>query len=472
MAYETEDQQNEFFSHYGLSTGHVDSALLSHVAREMYNRIMPDDVVRDGVEYHYLFTGKEAVDRLVEIIHGNDNQHDRNRALMMGRSLEAQGLFRDIDGEHRLRDDTSALFRFEAPTIDRGNDHLATGVFTALTPCYSPTCNSGTPCYSPNCPGTMRKENTRALWIHSVPKDVVAATPPEERKRQECIYELIYTEEDFSKDLDYVHNHYVIPLMTTDILSQGTERREQVVQQIFWNLADIRRVTTGFTYALSKRRKQQDLVDTIGDVMMSFVRQFDPYISYGAHQVIGKHNFELEKRRNPRFAQFVSQTERKPESRRLELNGYLTKPTTRLGRYNLLLREILKRTPEGNPDLEIIPQVMEQITHLLEKVNSETGRVERTFTLRQIDERMIFKSTSDLKLQDPERQLLMQGRLKRKGNSSSDSSEMQVFLFDHYLVLSKTKMQNHLEHYKVSRKVNNQYTQCCSFEICSHIHIM
>lgn len=61
MAYETEDQQNEFFSHYGLSTGHVDSALLSHVAREMYNRIMPDDVVRDGVGYHYLFTGKEAV---------------------------------------------------------------------------------------------------------------------------------------------------------------------------------------------------------------------------------------------------------------------------------------------------------------------------------------------------------------------------------------------------------------------------
>lgn len=35
---------------------------------------------------------------------------------------------------------------------------------------------------------------------------MVAATPPEERKRQECIYELIYTEEDFSKDLDYVHN--------------------------------------------------------------------------------------------------------------------------------------------------------------------------------------------------------------------------------------------------------------------------
>lgn len=76
----------------------------------------------------------------------------------------------------------------------------------------------------------------------------------------------------------------------------------------------------------------------------------------------------------------------------------------------------------------------------------------------------------DLKLQDPERQLLMQGRLKRKGNSSSDSSEMQVFLFDHYLVLSKTKMQNHLEHYKVSRKVSNTHTHTMlSHSTCSPI---
>lgn len=48
------------------------------------------------------------------------------------------------------------------------------------------------------------KDNEKTLWIHSVPKDVVTATPPEERKRQECIYELIYTEEDYVKDLEYV----------------------------------------------------------------------------------------------------------------------------------------------------------------------------------------------------------------------------------------------------------------------------
>lgn len=90
----------------------------------------------------------------------------------------------------------------------------------------------------------------------------------------------------------------------------------------------------------------------------------------------------------------IQETERKPESRRLELNGYLTKPTTRLGRYNLLLREILKRTPQGNPDFELIPQAMEMISRLLERVDEETGIAEKSFRLQLIDARLSFKSTN------------------------------------------------------------------------------
>ncbi|KAI9320946.1 Dbl homology domain-containing protein [Dichotomocladium elegans] len=443
------------------------AAMLSHVARKLYSRILPEDVSRDGVEYHYLFTGKEAVDHLVDIIHLDDSaKHNRDQALMIGRSLESLGLFRAVDGSGRLQDGTRELYRFEAEAVE--NVKQQEGIFTPLTACYSPTCNGDSPCYSYSCPGFWRKVNfshlqsarqsilpdKRALWIHSVPKDLIAATPPEERKRQECIYELIFTEEDFAKDLDYVHNHWVIPLMTTDVLSSHTEKRELIVKEIFWNMADIRRVSTGFSYALSKRRKEQDLVDTIGDIMISFVRQFEPYISYGAHQVIGKHRFELEKRKNPKFAQFVRDTERKPESKRLELNGYLTKPTTRLGRYNLLLREILKRTPPGNSDLELIPQIMEAIAGLLEQVNSQTGKVSQCFTLKLIEERLISKPMSiDLKLQDPGRELLMQGRLSRKENGSSDSSDLHVFLFDHFLLMTKPKLHNRVEHYKVFRKV-------------------
>ena len=71
MAYDTEDQQNAFFSHYAQPDGNMNGntssnpgnrvALLSYIAMEMYKRVLPDDVIKDGVEFHYLFTGKEAV---------------------------------------------------------------------------------------------------------------------------------------------------------------------------------------------------------------------------------------------------------------------------------------------------------------------------------------------------------------------------------------------------------------------------
>lgn len=47
----------------------------------------------------------------------------------------------------------------------------------------------------------------------------------------------------------------------------------------------------------------------------------------------------------------------------------------------------------------------------------------------------------------------MKGRMKRKGNSSSEASDLQVFLFDHYLVLAKIKYEDHLEKYKAYRRV-------------------
>lgn len=91
----------------------------------------------------------------------------------------------------------------------------------------------------------------------------------------------------------------------------------------------------------------------------------------------------------------MQETERKPESRKLELNGYLTKPTTRLGRYNLLLREILKHTPEGNSDGEVLLRVMDIIKDYLTRVNSETGKAENRFNLQQISERLSYKNPSD-----------------------------------------------------------------------------
>lgn len=89
------------------------------------------------------------------------------------------------------------------------------------------------------------------------------------------------------------------------------------------------------------------------------------------------------------------EVERKPESRKLEINGYLTKPTTRLGRYNLLLGEILKNTPEGHTDCVAIKKAMDIITKFLRRVNIESGNAKNKFDLRQLHDNMSFKNKAD-----------------------------------------------------------------------------
>ena len=83
--------------------------------------------------------------------------------------------------------------------------------------------------------------------------------------------------------------------------------------------------------------------------------------------------------------------ERRPESRKLELNGYLTKPTTRLARYPLLLEAVLKHTPDDNPDKATLPKVVEIVREFLTAVNRETGRAENRFNLLQLDQQLVFR---------------------------------------------------------------------------------
>ncbi|GAA5828126.1 hypothetical protein JCM5353_005229 [Sporobolomyces roseus] len=360
---------------------------------------------------------------------------------------------------------------------------LPSGVFTLLTDCYSPTCTRDRLCYSIACPrrleqqarlnlkreglsgglegvgglkrsdsvvslGDLREPGT--LWIHSVPQDIIDSTSDSEKKRQEGINEVFYTERDFVRDLEYLRDFWIKPLRSQNIIPEA--RREDFVTQVFWNVLEIYAVNVRLADLLNKRQKQAHVVDHVGDIFLDLVPHFAPFVKYGAHQLYGKYEFEKEKGSNPAFAKFVEDTERLPESRKLELNAYLTKPTTRLARYPLLLDACLKNTPEDNPDKIALPKVIKLVREFLGKVNIESGKSENRFNLAQLDQQLVFKNGEavDLRLRDEERELIYKGPLKKRGGTQSESAELQVFLFDHAILMVKQKSKN--EQYKVYRK--------------------
>ncbi|KAI7820058.1 CNH domain-containing protein [Gamsiella multidivaricata] len=468
-------------------------ALLSRVANAFVQRITTSSRIKDSIEYKDCFDGRDAVDKIAFII----KTTDRNLALLLGRALDAQKLFHDVTYDHRLRDSVNELYQFRNKLITGGprirsiESHeysgrpsysssepmddvdAVNGVFTLLTDCYSPTCTRDKLCYSIACPrrleqqsrlnltpngglkralsrSSSKEKKDQRLWITSVPKEISDACSLEEKKRQEVIFELIYTEKDFVNDLKYLNDKWITPIRNLDLLPES--RREAFIDRVFYNIKDVYAVNSKLGEALLKRQQAYAVIPEVGDIFLEHVVNFSPFVLYGANQIEAKYEFEHEKNTNSAFSKFVEETERRPESRKLELNGYLTKPTTRLGRYPLLLEAVLKYTPEENPDKKAIPQVVSIIKDFLQKVNLESGKCENAFNLRQINKGLQWKSEPmELNLLAKDRQLIMKGPLKKKG-TSSEHADLYVFVFDHVLLLTKEKKGKGGEGYKVHKR--------------------
>jgi hypothetical protein len=60
--------------------------------------------------------------------------------------------------------------------------------------------------------------------------------------------------------------------------------------------------------------------------------------------------------------------------------------------------------------------------------------------------------SQDLRLRDEDREIIYKGPLMKRGGTQSESAELQVFLFDHAILMVKQK--NKIEQYKVYRKVS------------------
>ena len=455
-------------------------ALLSRVAECFQRKIVVGDRTKNELTYKNAFSGAEAVDVLSYIIRTTD----RNLALLLGRALDAQKFFHDVTYEHRLRDSTYEMYQFrETLTEEVAEKPAVNGVFVLLSECYSPTCTRDQLCYSIACPrrleqvsrlnlkigAGLRKEGAanvndddvdqtdeQKLWINTVPKEIADSTGDKEKKRQEVISEICYTERDFVKDLEYLRDFWILPLRgkINGMSSIPVQRRERVVRNIFSNITDhpsIHAVSSRFAKSLTERQQKSPVVQHIGDIFLEFVPQFEPFIHYGAKQLEAKFEFENEKSINKDFSKFVDDVERRRESRKLELNGYLTKPTTRLARYPLLLENVLKYTEEDNPDKTDIPKALAMIRDLLSRVNAESGKAENRFNLRRLHEQLKFRPGEkvDLKLTEEGRELVFKSQLKK---SPTEQADITAFLFDHAVLLVRVKQVGKAEELKAYRR--------------------
>eukprot|EP00842_Homolaphlyctis_polyrhiza_P000294 jgi/Hompol1/1265/HPOL_002670-RA len=408
--------------------------MLSQVARAFKRKVVLATHTKDMLEYTDSFLGREGVDALASIM----KTTDRNLSLLIGRCLDVQGFFHDVTYLHKLRDSVVEVYKFERDeNIDISDtQHLPNGVFTLLTDCYSPTCTRDRLCYSVTCPRRL-EQNANALWSTSVPKEVLESVSDKEKTRQEVIFEIIQSEREFVEDLETTIRVFMRPLRERDIIH--ADRREKFTRDLFLNIAELHAINSKLLRKLIARQKENLIVEKIGDIFINIADEFYPYVEYGAKQIYAKNLLDEEKASNPELLKFLKECERLPELRKLPLESFLARPTTRMGRYPLLLKPVMEKAVENHPDRTLIPQAMASIKEVLSSINSEAGKAENIVKLSRLEKQIIFGEgqQAELRLNEEGRTIVRDGKLTVK--RPTNDVEMTVFLFDHMFLVTRKR---------------------------------
>ncbi|CAG8531735.1 8249_t:CDS:10 [Cetraspora pellucida] len=450
-------------------------ALLSCIALAFRTNIKLGTHVKGALEYPESFTGKDAVSTIFSVVQHYVPSVLRHIALSMARSLEAQLYFHSVYWADVtvIKDTEDEVYTFlnpdpESPTAIELDEDFPTGVFPIIAKCYSPRCGfDGKGCYSRTCPnyvpGVNEKPPDPAMiipeiltpidavetpaqdrtWVGSVPKEILESLSKEEIKRQEIIFETIYTEEDYVKDLDLIEELYIKGLRTSSPPVIPTQL-DSFIQEIFFNVLKIRDHNRKMLERLQKRQKENPVVAVIGDIFFDCALEFgNDYIDYNGHFPIADSHIRSTKLKNPEFKRFLEQCSRSKEARRLDFRHFVQRPTTRLQRYTLLLEQIKKHTPDENEDKGYLDSALQTIREHCVVSDNRVHEAENRLKILEIERKLVKKDggpcneLNELNLSDPNRQLLFKGELQKR--TSLDKHDLLVFLFDNYLVMTKER---------------------------------
>uniref|UniRef100_A0A9J8B2W6 Rho guanine nucleotide exchange factor 3 n=2 Tax=Cyprinus carpio carpio TaxID=630221 RepID=A0A9J8B2W6_CYPCA len=274
---------------------------------------------------------------------------------------------------------------------------------------------------------SITKRRDSKLWSETFDLGLGHMLSSEEIKRQEAIFELSQGEQDLIEDLTLAKKAYRDPMLKLSIMS------EHELNQIFGTLDSLIPLHEDLLSRLREARKQDGSTDHVGHILVDWLPCLETYNGYCSNQVAAKALLD-HKKQDHRVHDFLQRCLESPFSRKLDLWSFLDIPRSRLVKYPLLLREILKYTPNEHPDRQHLHQAMNMIQSIVADINTQTGESE----CRYYKERLLYLESGQRDLLiDSSRILSCHGELK-----NNRGVKLHVFLFQDVLVVTRAITQN------------------------------
>ncbi|MED6250963.1 Rho guanine nucleotide exchange factor 3, partial [Ataeniobius toweri] len=340
----------------------------------------------------------------------------------------SQTLQRSISFRNENRAERAAPpFPHPGPPPPSSSSSVMTTQVISATVSNPSSCMNASRVPTATAPASKRRDSK--LWSETF--DIRVGTTqtlsPKEIKRQEAIFELAQGEQDLVEDLKLAKKAYHDPMLKLSIVT------EQELNQIFGTLDSLIPLHEDLLSRLKDARKPDGSTENIGHILTGWLPCLSSYTPYCSNQVQAKALLD-QKKQDRRVQDFLQRCLQSPFSRKLDLWNFLDIPRSRLVKYPLLLREILKHTPNNHPDRQHLEEAMLMVQNVVADINRQTGESECQY----YKDRLLYSEDGQRdELIDGSKTLNCHGELK-----NNRGLKLHIFLFQDILVITRSVLLN------------------------------
>ncbi|XP_028979924.2 faciogenital dysplasia isoform X1 [Esox lucius] len=257
--------------------------------------------------------------------------------------------------------------------------------------------------------------------------------------------ELLHTEEAYVKRLNLLDQVFCTKLTEAGI-------PQEVITGIFSNISSIYCFHHKFLLPELKTRitGEWDLNPRIGDILQKlapFMKMYGEYVKNFDRSMDLVNTWS---QRSSQFKSVVQNIQKQDVCGNLTLQHHMLEPVQRIPRYELLLKDYLKKLPDDALDRKDTEKALELISTAAHHSNAAIRKMEKMNKLLEVYERL----GGEEDIVNPANELIKEGHIKKMSAKNGTAQDRYLYLFNNMVLYCVPKLRLMGQKFSVREKID------------------